>query len=165
MSSMKPRSILASLVFLGAISTVTLSAQSAARVPPRHAAVSPSDSIDIVVALVEKLDAASGRAQIVRWHGHRSQGMILVTPATGAIDLVSAIESFVTSRRAYGDDLGVDVRRTVRHDLSPSRFDPAEIVQAQRKLMALHAAPAQQVPHIGFVPALTLRVPSAVRRN
>jgi hypothetical protein len=155
------RSYAMAVFILAIVAAAPLSGQASPHAPPHRTTNVPGDSIDVTIALVGTLAHPADRAQIIRQHGRRSQGMILVTTKTGAIDLVSSIESFKNSRRLYGDDLGADLRRTVRHDPSPSRFNPMDIVQAQRSLTALRTAQPRNVPHVGLVPTLTVRVPAA----
>jgi hypothetical protein len=101
---------------------------------------------------------------IWRQRGHSSRGILVVTPATTGIDLVSAIESFIKSRRSYGDDLTADLRRVVRYDRTPSRFGAKDIVAAQKTLTALLNAPRRGVSGLGPVPTLTITVPAAIGR-
>jgi hypothetical protein len=132
----------------------------AQRTPPARVQSPPVDSARITVALVKRLSSPADRVMVWRQRGRSSQGILVVTPAATGIDVMSAVQSFIESRRAYGDDLPADIRRVVRHDPKPSRFDPAAVVAAQRMLFALPTAPSRTIPGIGRVPVAQITVPA-----
>ena len=161
MSIMRGLMLTAALVALPPL----LQAQAPSRGGRAPEAIADSTSANTVTfVLVQSLGVDTAGAIVVRRPTHRPQNIILVTRATTAADLVTAVAILDRSRRAKGDSLSLEMRAIIPRANDASSRRSRNYGQAEANLASLRAAGARRIPGVGTYPAVTATLSSRASR-